>query len=68
MKKKLLIAFSIFAMAQTANASEKVHTNKNKKEVACAKECYQSIRNLWESGVITLEEAQKLWLKHKQNE
>jgi hypothetical protein len=68
MKKKVLTAVSIFAMATIVNASEKVHTNQNKEEVACAKECYQSIRNLWKSGVITLEEAQKLWLEHKKNE
>lgn len=68
MKKKVLTAVSIFAMATIANANEKVHTHQSKEEMACAKECYKSIRSLWESGVITLEEAQKLWIEHRKSE
>lgn len=65
MKKIILSAFSIFAMATTVNANEKVHTHQSAQEMACAKKCYDSIRNLWISGTITLEEAQKLWQEHK---
>lgn len=46
-------------------ANEKVHTHQDTKEMACAKKCYDSIRSLWLSGTITLEEAQKLWQEHK---
>jgi len=65
MKRITLTAVSIFAMATTVLANEKVHTDKEKKETTCAKECYKSIRSLWRSGTITLEEAQRLWLEHK---
>ena len=62
--KKVIIAFCL-AIGTTALANEKVHTNKSEEEMACAKKCYKSIRALWRSGTITIEEAQKLWLEHK---
>lgn len=55
-------------MATTVLANEKVHTYKEKKKTTCAEECYESIRNLWRLGTITLEEAQKLWLEHRKSE
>jgi len=55
-------------MGTTVNANEKVHSNKEEKEISCATQCYESIRSLWRSGTITLEEAQKLWIEHRKSE
>jgi len=63
MKKIILIAALV--VAANVRANERVHANQDKKEMACAKKCYESIRSLWISGTITLEEAQKLWQDHK---
>lgn len=37
-------------------------------ESECCRATYDEIRELLRDGAITLEEAQKLWLEHKDNE
>lgn len=63
--KKIVITALVLMSVNAVRANEKVHAHKNTKEMACAKKCYDSIRSLWLSGTITLEEAQKLWQEHK---
>lgn len=64
--KKILIAVSIFATVTTATAK----TSK-KKRCAQKEPCkltYDEIREQLRDEEITLEEAQKLWIKHREQE
>ena len=62
--KNLVIVLAIMASVKSVSASE-IHTDKKTKEMACSKECYESIRHLWSNGTISLVEAQQLWINHK---
>lgn len=62
---KKIVIMTLVLMSVNAVRANEVHKDKSQEKVACAKKCYNSIRNLWLSGTITLEEAQKLWQEHK---
>ena len=58
MKKILLIAVMLFAVCTYASAPENPTATE-------AREMYETISTLLENDLITIEEAQKMWLKYK---
>ena len=72
MKKNLLIGATLVVTNALANNNGSERSAKTKQDVPleykCCKATYDEIREQLQEGAITMEEAQKLWLEHKENE
>lgn len=71
MKKTLTLSMSLVAMTALAHTFTNNNTVKTKQDVHLEYNCratYDEIREQLQDGEITIEEAQKLWLEHREQE